>query len=185
LFQTGYLTIKEYVKEYGTYILNFPNEEVKKSFNAHLLTKISCGKIDQTSQNKVNLLKSFENKDIKLLEKTLSSIFASIPYDASKNISDKESFYHSVFYISLSMLGANIMAEYETANGRVDLVLESTKYIYIMELKTTKQKKDAITQIKEKKYYEPYLTDGRQIILLGINFDIKTKNVKEIKELVL
>ena len=83
------------------------------------------------------------------------------------------------------MLGANIMAEYETANGRVDLVLESTKYIYIMELKTTKQKKDAITQIKEKKYYEPYLTDGRQIILLGINFDIKTKNVKEIKELVL
>ena len=82
----------------------------------------------------------------------------------------------------LYALRANILNEVETNNGRIDAVLFCDKYIYIIEFKLNQKPGKAIEQIKEKKYFEKYLKDKREIYLLGINFSSQEKNIVEYKE---
>jgi hypothetical protein len=183
LFQTGYLTIKEKIinpKNMATsYRLAYPNMEVRDSFYEYLIAEYTG--IRETST--YELSKSFktaleeDNTDEFILN--LKSLFASIPYDIF--IEEREAYYHSVIYLVLRLLGAQTDVEVETNRGRVDAVVFTEKFIHVMEFKMGSAE-EAIAQIEEKKYYEKYLSDGREIILLGVAFGAEEKNVKEVIE---
>jgi hypothetical protein len=171
LFQTGYLTVKKIRNR--KYVLGYPNFEVKESFLIHLLgnySKISTSKIGPIYLDMVDYLK---DEDINNFKKSLVSIFAGIP---SFLHLDHEYYYHSLSYMILALLGAEIRLEENTDKGRIDGVIEFDNIIYIIEFKMGKAS-DAMTQIEDRQYYEKYLFKNKKIILLAIG-GFKDKNVE-------
>jgi len=178
LFQTGYLTIKkvERAKEIGLgkmYHLSFPNEEVKISLFNHLLADKANLFNNEVMPKYIQMKKSLNAEDMKSFLNLLKSTFSKIP---AKLHLKAEAYYHSLFYMLLYLLGAKIKLEEEQALGTVDAILETEKLIYIVEFKFSKEGKmesllnKALNQIKKKKYFEPYLSDNKKILLLGAGF---------------
>jgi hypothetical protein len=120
------------------------------------------------------------NSSLEEFKETLTSLYASIPYNSyvKNNISSFEGYYASVFYVYISSLGLKIIAEDVTNRGRIDFTVFIKEKIYIFEFKVNDE--DPLFQIKKKKYYEKYLKENKEIILVGINFDEKEKNVKKL-----
>jgi hypothetical protein len=108
---------------------------------------------------------------------TLISLFASIPYNnyTKNNIASYEGYWASVIYVYLQSLGIDIIGEDVTNTGRIDLSVFIEDKIYILEFKTSKE--DALIQIKQKNYHQKYLNDGKEIYLIGINFDKEKRNI--------
>ncbi|HBX51242.1 MAG TPA: hypothetical protein DEH02_09285 [Bacteroidales bacterium] len=109
--------------------------------------------------------------------RSLKTIFAGITYQQIKN---NEAYFHSVFYLTLKLLGYSVTCEILTNFGRIDALIETKKYIYVIEFKMAKAEK-ALQQIKETKYHEKYLCENKEIILLGIGFSEKERNIHEWK----
>lgn len=183
LFQTGYLTIKEHMinpKNYSSsYRLAYPNMEVRDSFYNHLLSEYIGVEKSSFGEIIAHLQTALDENNIDEFVIELKSLYASIPYDIF--INEREAYYQSVIYLVLRLLGTRIDVEVETSRGRVDAVVYTDRYIYVMEFKPGTAE-DAIAQIEEKKYYEPHLSDGRQIILLGVAFGAEEKNIKDVIE---
>ena len=180
LYQTGYLTIKEATLVSGSYLLTlgYPNEEVENGLNEILLPAY-VGSAANSFDNLV--IKSyFDNGDVESAMATLSSIFASIPY--YELVFDRESAWHSGFVCMMNIVGADIIPESATNKGRIDCVLKCPGDIYIIEFKFNQSAEEAIEQIKENKYYEPYMKEKKTIHLLGINFSTEEKNIIEWKD---
>ena len=102
--------------------------------------------------------------------------FANIPY--TLNIS-QEKHYQTIFYIIFTLLGLRIQAEVVTNKGRIDVVIELTDSIYIFEFKLNGTKEEALEQIKRNDYAQKYQLTTKQVILVGVEFDRKTRNVGE------
>ncbi len=175
LFQTGYLTIKSYDINTERYLLAYPNKEVEHSFEEHLLgTYVNKG-IDANAVLVNRLLKSLNEKNIELFIKQIKSLYKNIPYPI---IDDDEKYYHTVFHLMLNMMCVNIESEVLTSDGRIDAVIKTENYIYVIEFKMGSAKK-AIEQIHKKHYHLKFANEGRQVILLGIGFDETEKNIGE------
>ena len=183
LFQSGYLTIKGISKNNpNAYILDFPNEEVAESYSVNLLAAYSgdnSAGIFQAS----GISSSFSNGETESAIEEIKRIYASIPYDLLK-MAD-EAHYSTAFFCMMKALGANIGSELETSKGRIDAVLENKTHIYIFEFKYNKTADEALSQIHETQYYEPYLREGKKVHLIGMNFSSKEKNINEWKEEIL
>lgn len=183
LFQTGYLTIKR-VTQLGTqmaYVLGYPNLEVKASLNDKLATiGTSLQRKDQVLGKVAGVLLSNKFADLKSI---FSSHFASIPHDwyRNNNIANYEGFYASIVYSYLAALGYDLRAEDITNQGRIDLTMIMPDKVIILEFKLTKygSAAQALEQIKAKGYPDKYLAENKPIHLLGISFDIESKNVVE------
>ncbi|NEW61649.1 ATP-binding protein [Sulfurovum sp. bin170] len=178
LFQAGYLTIDKIVEnEFETldYYLRVPNKEVAVSLNTTIITFLT----DNTNplELRTKLFRALNSANFELLEETLISLFASIPYNnyVKNTIGDYEGYYASVIYAYLSSFGLKIVAEDVTNLGRIDLTITVHDRIYILEFKVGKE--DALAQIKAKKYHQKYLSEEKEIYLLGINFDDKVRNI--------
>lgn len=163
LFQTGYLTIKKYDKDFMAYTLGYPNFEVENSFQYALLNSYSGTHVDGYL---IGLIRALRNDDFELFFDTLRIFFANIPYDLQIN---KEKYYQTVFYLIFSLIGLKIEAEIKTNKGRIDAVIID-KDIYIFEFKFNKDKENALNQIKEKKYFEKYQGQNKKIYLFGVEF---------------
>jgi len=163
LFQTGYLTIKEYDKDFMTYILGYPNFEVENSFQYSLLNSYSGIHVDGYL---IDLIRALRNDDFETFFDTLRIFFADIPYDL--HIS-KEKYYQTIFYLIFSLIGLKVKAEVKTNKGRIDAVIID-KDIYIFEFKFNGDKDQALNQIKDKKYFEKYQGVGKEIYLSGVEF---------------
>jgi hypothetical protein len=126
-----------------------------------------------------NLYDSLEVANLENFKQTLTSLFASIPYNnyVKNNISTYEGYYAAVTYGYLASLGLKIIAEDVTNRGRIDITLFIKDKIYIIEFKVGDT--DALAQIKEKNYHQKYLKQNREIYLVGINFDEDEKNISE------
>jgi Holliday junction resolvase-like predicted endonuclease len=125
-----------------------------------------------------------ENK-LEEMEDVLRSLYASIPYEwyVNNRINEYEGYYASVFYALMAGLGMKVNVEESTNKGKIDLVLENDKRIYIIEFKVFKnenEKGSALKQIREKKYYEKFLCKEKELYLIGIEFDEREKNVSNI-----
>ncbi len=178
MFQSGYLTIKKYNPDREQYFLSYPNREVKEAFLYYLFEKFSNIKQSYTSDIIWQLEDALLDNDIELFIDKLKLTFTSIPYQIF--IKEKESYYHTVIYIVIRLLGFNIRAEENISKGRSDAVVFTDSHIYIFEFKmfpVTAQ--DAIAQIKTKGYEQPYLTDKRKKVLVGISFKAENKNIFE------
>ena len=165
LFQTGYLTIKEYIKEDEEYVLDYPNREVKNSFIRVLLDDITQN--DLTDSYLTRLKKSLKSDDIELFFEILSRFFVDIPYDIQIK---QEKYYQSIFFLIFQILGFNISVEVKTDKGRIDAVVETDK-IYIFEFKLKGTKEEALEQIKTRGYYEKYRDKGKPVYLIGARFN--------------
>ncbi|PID30650.1 MAG: AAA family ATPase [Candidatus Cloacimonadota bacterium] len=183
LFQAGYLTIKGVTvdPEYGseTYRLAYPNKEVKDSFYSHLAGEFTG--LEKTSFFEIikKLNNNLENNLFDKFIMDIQAIYSNIPQPIF--IGERESYYHTVIFIILKLMKANIIeAERMTNYGRVDAVIETKSYIYVVEFKMNSVD-EALKQIKEKKYYQPYLNDGREVICVGVAFSKEERNIKEYK----
>ena len=163
LFQTGYLTIKGYDKDFMTYILGYPNFEVENSFQYALLNNYSNMHVDNYL---IDLIKALRNDDFDTFFDTLRIFFAKIPYDLQIK---KEKYYQTIFYLIFSLIGLKVEAEVKTNKGRIDAVIID-KDVYIFEFKFNGDKDRALNQIKDKKYFEKYQEINKEIYLFGVEF---------------
>ncbi|MFT4927030.1 MAG: hypothetical protein ACI8WB_003130 [Phenylobacterium sp.] len=174
LVQTGYLSIKGYNDP--LYVLDFPNYEVKRSFYDSVAARyahVNTG-LGQTYTHDLCQYLNIGNLDG--FFKTLQKFFANIPYDIAIN---QEKYYQSLFYAIFTLLGLTIDAEVRTNVGRIDCVLQTNDVIYIIEFKLNDSKEAALKQIEDKQYAQKYQNSGKDIVLLGVEFDQDERNIGE------
>ena len=184
LFQSGYLTIKGYDKEYKMYLLGFPNEEVRYGFLYNLLPEYSNINFTDTSFNVVQFTRDLRAGKIDEFMQRLKSIMASLPYDTVKKDTDKsialrEHNFQVCIYLVFALMGQFVEVETPSSAGRTDCLVKTEKAIYIFEFKLKESAEDALKQIKEKNYAERYKAENKNIVLIGVSFDPEEKTVKE------
>ena len=176
LYQSGYLTIKDFDEEFRLYTLNYPNEEVKSGFVNFLLPFYTKVQASQTSTIVSKFVTSVRKGKADDFMRQLQSLMAGTPYELIK---DLENHYQNVIYIITKLMGLYVQAEYRTSNGRIDILIGTNDYVYIIELKFNATAQEAMEQIEEKDYSLPFATDGRQIIKIGANVSKETRNIEE------
>ncbi len=174
LYQTGYLTIKEYNKNTKNFILNYPNIEVKEAFLERILVWLSSVQKGKYNDSAYLLKEALYHNNIEDFIGTLKSFYAAIPYTIQM---EYEKYYQTIFYIIVTLLGIKIDVEVATSIGRIDALIKTEKFIYIIEFKLNADASKALEQIKTKKYFEQYQLDSRPITLIGISFDTQEKNI--------
>ncbi|HFA47971.1 MAG TPA: AAA family ATPase [Bacteroidetes bacterium] len=178
LFQTGYLTILKKTRDaYGQeYILGYPNEEVRRSFVTYLMVAFARKDKFKIQPDAINLRSALRKEDPDMFLDIIRAYFANIP---SRLHIPKEAYYHSLVYMILTLVGLKMDLEKPTDKGQIDGVMELPDKVYVIEFKFAASKrvknvdtlaKQAIKQIEEKKYYEPYIATGKKILLFGIGF---------------
>lgn len=174
LFQSGYLTIKYYNTDGDFYELAFPNIEVKKGFFNYLLEFYAP--MQGLSPNSLiyDLRMSLVAGNAEGFMQQLHSLFARTPYQIQ---GDSEKDFQYAMFIIVQLLGIDIQAEYQTSNGRIDLLIRTEKFIYIIEIKLGGTVDEALKQINEKDYAAPFATDNYQIFKIGVNFDKATRRL--------
>ncbi len=178
LFQTGYITITDVDMENSLYSFDYPNQEVKISFLKHLLFSLVPGDgSDRSLVMKLNGYLRQENSDAFI--NTMSAIFASIPYTLESK--RDEAYFHTVFYLMVCASGVNARSEVMHCKGRIDLLIEFSNKIYIIEFKCDQGAQAGIKQIHAKNYAAPYKQSGKRLILMGIDFDTEKRNIAEWK----
>ncbi|MCS6967662.1 MAG: PD-(D/E)XK nuclease domain-containing protein [Bernardetiaceae bacterium] len=174
LFQTGYLTVKDRVA--SLYTLGYPNEEVRQSMSELLLSAFS-------HQREVSglIFKMYEYLSVQRYDsfvEVLNSLLSGVPYEVF--MERYESFYHAIFYLAFSMLGVYALSEVHTSRGRIDVVVEIGRWVYVIEFKVGEGGgEEALRQIKERGYYQRYMHRGKEVVLMGLG--CYQKQVKEIR----
>ena len=174
LFQSGYLTLKDYDERLDLYKLGFPNDEVKYGFLDNLVPSYTSIAKDASGLFIGNFVRAIEKGDTESFMKRMYTACAGLPYSlASKeNIQMRERDYQIAFYIIFSLMGQFVQTEVVSSKGRADCVVHTDDTVYIFEFKLmgSGMPKEAIQQIKEKGYAEPYKTSGKKIVLIGAVF---------------
>ena len=190
LYQSGYLTIKDYDNILDEYILGFPNEEVKYGFlnellPAFVLTPIASGNFSVTG-----FLRKLMSNDIEGFMTSLKAFFAAIPYDAIDSKKRDEQYYQLIFYLLFTLMGQFIQTEVKNNKGRADAVVKTADNIYVFEFKMDNSlssgkdrgegatAEDALAQINSKDYAIPYTADHRKIVKVGVEFSQTERGVK-------
>ena len=183
IFQSGYLTVKGFNREMNTYLLDFPNNEVKKGFvtmvaNDYLKTRNNSG---SWARDIVGALKT---GDLEQLRKLLTSFLADIPYTMRRKETERERerYFHYTFYLLMRMVSCyTVYTEKQQSEGRVDCIVETPDYIYIFEFKLDGTADEALQQIEDKGYARPYEADTRKLFKVGTVFSSETGTICEFK----
>ena len=184
LYQSGYLTIKDYDPLSRGYYLGIPNKEVRAGLMENLLplyTNLSDGTSLGFGARFYRALLMF---DIDQAMELMKSYFASIPYpeggkDVLADMQKSEYYYETLFYVVLSMLNIAVLTQVKSCRGRADAVMFSPIAIFVFEIKIDKPAKAALLQIDEKGYMVPFEADGRKLVKIGISFSTKTRTVED------
>ena len=176
IYQSGYLTIKGYDEEFGIYRLGFPNREVEEGFIRFLLPYYAnVNKVESPFEIQ-KFVREVRAGDYESFFRRLQSFFSDIPYELAREL---ELHYQNVLYIVCKLVGFYVKAEYHTSEGRVDMVLQTDKFIYIMEFKLNGTAEEALQQINDKHYARPFETDSRKLFKIGVNFSAETRNIEK------
>ncbi|MEM7655563.1 MAG: PD-(D/E)XK nuclease domain-containing protein, partial [Bacteroidota bacterium] len=178
LFQTGYSTIKE-KREFGIFLMDYPNREVETSLLRHLIGSYRHHSAARTTPVVIQLRQAFLDQEIEQIITIINSLFQSIPSHIF--IKEKEAYYHSLVYLVFQYLGQFIEAEVNTATGRIDAVVYTDSQVYVLEFKLDASAEVALKQIREKGYADKYLTSGKKVLAMGINFSSTEKQVTDWK----
>ena len=185
LYQSGYLTIKDYDPDIQSYHLAFPNQEVRVGYvNGLLPTYTGLDSGDVQLGFAAKFWKALKQGDIDLAMGHMQAYLAGIPYvegfkQKLAEAATKEGFYEYTFYLIFSMLNVYVRTQVKVAGGRVDMVIFMPDAIYVMELKVGDTARHALEQIDARGYANPYLTDGRRVVKVGIRFDADKHTVDE------
>ena len=176
IFQSGYLTIKGYDKRFDLYRLGFPNKEVEEGFIKFLMPFYTRFNKIEVPFEIQQFTREIEMGQPDAFFRRLRSFFADTPYEVA---TDLERHYQNVLFIVFKLVGFYTETEYRTAEGRVDLVVKTSDYIYVMEFKLNGTAEEALQQINDKRYALPFEADRRKVFKIGVNFSAKTRNIEK------
>ena len=177
LFQAGYLTVKEGLDATQRYGLDYPNEEVRFTFLESLLSEYSFGEPGSPSTRVGHLYDAFCARDLDTVMQIIDVSLAAVPYQLWQR--QGEAMVHAVIHTTFSVLGLYTHSEVSTRRGRADIVVEVPKYVYVIELKLGGTAAEALAQIEARGYAKAYADDEREVIRLGIAFDVESRQVSE------
>ncbi|MEZ4657744.1 MAG: AAA family ATPase [Caldilineaceae bacterium] len=178
LFQTGYLTIRDYTSQTMTYQLYYPNYEVENAFLTYLLDAFSNTEQGLSTSHLWHMVDALTKRDLTAFFNNLQVLFANIDYDLHLGY---EKYYQTIFYLIFKLIGLRIDAEVKTNAGRIDAVVELAERIYLFEFKLDKSAESALAQIAQHTYYQKYQARGKSITCVGVNFDTSTRGIAEWK----
>ncbi|MDR2041462.1 MAG: ATP-binding protein [Tannerella sp.] len=177
LYQSGYLTIKDYDGLLNEYTLGFPNEEVKYGFFNELLAVYMPDKNAGGEFYAGHFIRDLWAHDTEGFMTRLKAFFADIPYDLD-NRGEKQ--YQTVFYLLFKLMGQFVRTEYRTASGRADAVVKTADTVYVFEFKLEKNApaEKALEQIDTKGYLIPFTASGKQLVKVGVEFGDKERGIR-------
>ena len=180
-FQTGYLTVKSYEPMVGLYTLGFPNREVKDGFMRFMIRYYLNTSNASTSVARVMKMKlCLFRGDACGFMSELESFFSGISYQIQ---GDVEKDFQYAMYIILELVGLDVEVERTTSNGRIDMVIKTKGYIYIIEIKTDSSADAALQQIEDRGYARPFASDSRKLYKIGVSFSTATRRIEDWKVL--
>ena len=182
IYQSGYLTIKDYDSRFRLYTLDYPNQEVEEGFLNYLMPFYTDKSESEAPFEIRKFVSEVEHAKVDGFFRRLQSFFADAPYEVivgqepQRNV---ELFFQNVLFIVFKMMGFYVRVEYHTNRGRVDLVLTTDHYIYLMEFKQDATAAEALAQINEKCYGQSFQNDPRRLFKIGVSFSSKARNIEE------
>ena len=177
LFQSGYLTLKKYHAVKDTWTLGFPNDEVYRGFASSLYLYYT----DNNWDDRNTVSRAFKNFQWQegTFEQFLEAVrkwYAAIPYSITDR-NQNEQFYQSLFYALMIAVGADVQAEEQTSDGRMDMALKMKDAIFILEFKYGKTADEAVQQIRDKNYAVRFAADSRPVYAVGLNIDKENRSI--------
>ena len=183
IYQSGYLTVKDCDLEMGTFLLDFPNNEVKKGFVTLVANNYLQSAKDSGSWAR-DIVGALKTGDLEQFRKLLTSFLADIPYTMRRKETERERerYFHYTFYLLMRMVSCyTVYTEKQQSEGRVDCIVETPDYIYIFEFKLDGTADEALAQIEERGYARPYEADKRKLFKVGTVFSSETGTISEFK----
>lgn len=177
LYQSGYLTIRDYDKEFKTYQLGFPNREVREGFIKYIVPYYVPKSVKSPFSIRY-FVKAVKAGDAEAFMCQLETLFAKGDYQI---MGDKEIYFQNVMYVLFMLLELYVEVERHTIDGRMDMVVQTKDYIYIFEFKINQSADVALQQIDEKGYAAPFANDGRKVYKIGVNFSTETRRIEDWK----
>ena len=182
IYQSGYFTIKDYKPRRGTFLLDFPNNEVKAGFVSLAASEYMKPQKQSVNSWLQDILDALEDGKPNTLCHLFTSFLADIPYTMrrKKNERERERYFHYTFYLIFRLISVyTVYTEKEQSEGRVDCIVEVPDYIYIFEFKLDGTAEEALRQIEEKGYARPYESDKRTLYKIGVSFSSQTGTVEQ------
>ena len=185
LYQSGYLTIKDYDREVETYTLAIPNQEVRIGYVKGLLPIYTgIDEADVQTGFAMKFWRALKKGDIGLAMHEMQAYLAGVPYvegfkQKLQDAASKEGFYEYTMYLIFSMLNVYARTQVKCAGGRVDMVVWMPDTIYVFEMKVNETAQKALEQINDRGYAIPYQTDGRRVVKVGVKFNAETRVPEE------
>ena len=183
IFQAGYFTIKDFDRDFNTYLLDFPNNEVREGLVTLLAN--SYLHIGETAASWVQkIVKALRGGDLELVRRLFTSFLAETPYSMrpKKDQKDRELYFHYTFYLILRLISCyTVYTEKQLSEGRADCIIETSGYVYIFEFKLDGTATEALQQIHDRGYARAYEADPRPTYLIGASFSSKTGTIEEWK----
>jgi hypothetical protein len=183
IFQSGYLTIKAVDRRFSTYLLDFPNQEVREGMATLLANNYLKPQSDTKSWVK-DMVTALESADLDRVHRLFTSFLAETPYSMrpKKDQKDRELYFHYTFYLLMRLISCyTVYTEKQLSEGRADCIIETPKYIYIFEFKLDGTAEEALQQIQDRGYATAYVADPRQLFRIGASFSSKTGTVENWK----
>jgi hypothetical protein len=174
LLQTGYLTIKEKTNQ-GTFILNYPNQEVRKAFGQFLLSEFT--QTPETAPYAANIQRALEHNNLAEVIKIINELVQSVP--DQNYVNNEEKFFHAIIHLIFTMVGSDPRSELHAHVGRMDTVLITPDRIFLFEFKLNETAKAAIKCIKDRNYVANLRHFNKPITGVGVVFSSKSKGVAE------
>ena len=174
IYQSGYLTIKKYDSRFGLYTLGFPNREVEEGFLRFLMPYYAKSDRTKSGFEIKRFVDDVEKGDIDGFMERLQSFLSDCTYELARDI---ELHYQNVLFIVFRLAGLYTRVEYRTSRGRIDMVVQTADYVYVMEFKLDGSAEQALQQIEEKQYALPFAKDSRKVYRIGVNFSSETRNI--------
>ena len=175
LYQTGYLTIQSR-DEFGQYTLDYPNLEVKNSMLAYLFEAFGGVSGSAGVSMAIKLEQAFIADDLEQVFRILQEMFARIPYFLHEKYPEK--FFHAAIHLLFTYMGIRVHSEVCTSEGRADSMVETDTRVYILEFKLDKSPQEALSQIRQKRYYRSTWEHGKPVSAIGVQFSSRTKNIE-------
>jgi len=176
LYQSGYLTIKSYDKRFKAYQLGFPNREVENGFVSFLVPFYNPGKKESTIIG--TFIGAIENGNAEGFMRQVESFFAGGDYQIQ---GEKEIYFQNSLYVLFRLMSLYVQVERHTTDGRMDVVIQTRDFVYVMELKVDESADVALQQIRDKGYASAFLHDSRKVFCIGVSFSRQTARIREWK----
>ena len=184
LYQSGYITIKDYDRETDFYILSIPNKEVRTGFVENMIPLYTGIKQNDTAGFAMRFWRALKKSDIDTAMQEMKAFLAGVPYvegfkEKLKDVKNYEGFYEYTFWLIFNMLNIYARTQVKCAGGRIDFVVLMPDTTWVFELKVHGTAQEAMDQINSKNYALPYETDGRKVVKVGVAFERETMTVGE------